>query len=167
MGLATTFAAGRRLTAAQLNLKPYFHVYQIVVQSLADATDAAITFTAEIVDTMGAHSNSVQTTRVTPTVAGFYGLKGRVMFDVNINGDRGAHFRKNGNKLDGANYGSAPALNGAGFLYGSCTCEATIFCNGTTDYIELWGAQNRGGALNTAYNANGASSYIIGEWKSP
>lgn len=140
--------------------RPSVSLVQISGQSIANTTNTAITFTGEIVDTHGWHSTSVNTTRVTPTVAGYYLCIGQVAWTANTTGDRSCKFRKNGSALDGAPYGSAAALNGAAFLHGTVSAMAVIQCNGATDYIELWATQNSGGALSTVYVSTDVSSVM-------
>lgn len=158
------FSVGHKLAASELN-NPYFHGIQVVTQTLTTATPTAITFTSEIVDTHNWHSTSSNTSRYTPQIAGYYQCIGFVSFAADTTGDRVAAFRKNGSRLDGANYGSMPALNGAVYAAGSCWAAATILCNGTTDYIELWGEHNKGSNLATAYAATLNASFMIIECK--
>lgn len=140
--------------------RPTLAAYQTVTQSINNTTATAITMTSEVIDSENGHSNVSNTSRYTPTKAGYYLCIGQVAWGLNTTGDRTAQFRKNGATLDGAPYGSEPALNGAAFLFGGSYAMAVIFCNGTTDYIELWGNQNSGAALSTAYSAGGTSSFM-------
>lgn len=163
MGIATTFVANKRLTAAQLNLKPYLHAYQTVTQTLTTSVWAEITMDAEAVDTLSGHSVVTNTARYTPTVAGWYRCTGQVGFAVNGTGSRLAQFRKNGAQVDTAPYGPsvAQAVNGGAWAHG------TISCNGTSDYISLWGWQSSGAGLATAYVAGNVMSTMMIEWVAP
>lgn len=164
---ATTFSAGEELTAADLNLKPYLHAYQSVAQNLTTAVAAAITMTQEVIDTLNGHSTSSNTSRYTPSVAGYYRCIGQVMFAVSTAGDRSAYFGLNGSRSDNAPYGAMPAMNGAGFVGGCAFAFATLHCNGTTDYIELFGSQNSGGTLATLVTSAFTNSMMIIEWMAP
>lgn len=154
-------AGGQKILASDAEInRPSVTLIQTVTQSPANTTPTAITFTSEIIDSNGWHSNVSNTSRVVPSIAGWYMCWGQVAWTANTTGDRNAKFRKNGAALDGAPYGSAAALNGAAYLHGTSFAMAVIFCNGTTDYIELWGAQNSGGALSTVYVATDISSMM-------
>lgn len=143
-----TYAVGQRLTAAtledlagQTTTKPIGRIYETASQNLADATAVAITFTLEDFDTHSFHSTSSNTSRVTPTVAGYYRFRGTVAFGAQatpVFSD--AWIRKNG----------ATDLPGAGRAAGqtSAFCvaaEAIVSMNGSTDYIELIGRQDSAG----------------------
>jgi hypothetical protein len=127
---------------------PICMLKQIAVQSVANATNTAITFTDEIVDTLGWHSTSTNTSRITPTVAGWYMVQGKVTFGTSTAGGRNASIWKNGVAIDGsAGYITMGSLNGSESIHTSLTM---VYVNGTTDYIELYVIQNSGGAVNTA-----------------
>ncbi|MDN5750256.1 MAG: hypothetical protein L0H64_17390 [Pseudonocardia sp.] len=156
------YTAGQKLRASDLNV-PILHMYQTATQSLTNVLWTPITMNAEFRDSLGGHSTGVNPSRYTPNRAGYYQLFGQVAFDVNAAGDRGAQFRKNGTQIDQAAYGVYRAPSTPAF-FGASTCSAIIQCNGTTDYIELWGIQNSGGALSTAYVSGFSCSYVIGSW---
>lgn len=158
-----TFAAGEKITAARLNLiadPPLLVAQQIVVQTLANITWAAITMTGETIDSLNGHSTSTNPSRYTPSTAGYYEVEGQVAFAASTAGDRGAQIRKNGATIDGAHYGAQRAMAGVGSFSGIARCGAVVFLNGTTDYIELYGYQDSGGNLNTYYTAGFTASYM-------
>ncbi|HEV2778699.1 MAG TPA: hypothetical protein VGX25_04790 [Actinophytocola sp.] len=169
MSIATTFQAGKRLTAAQLNLKPYLHALQNTSQNITSSSviTQAVTFDAELVDTINGHSTSSNTSRYTPSVAGYYRCSGIVALAANTTGDRAAQFKKNGSAVDGAPYFSVPAVNGTGFVSTTVFAEAMIFCNGTTDYVELYVGQNSGSTLATQVSSTLTKSYMMIEWMAP
>lgn len=145
--------------------RPYFHGWQSIVQTITNLTPLAITFTNEEVDNISGHSTSVNTSRFVPNVVGRYLCIGQTIYAGNVTGDRTAAFRKNGATLDSAAYTGAAGLNGAAFLPGfSGIAVATIACNGTTDFIELWANQNSGGNLNTFATAGATNSWMICMW---
>lgn len=168
-----TWAAGETVTAAMMNTeirdavnwllaKPYFHGYTTASQTLADSTPAAILLAAEVVDTINGHSTSVNTSRYTPNIAGKYRCVGQVSWEPLNSGQRSALFRKNGVELTNAGnpHGSYMSFD-SGFVGGASPAFATIACNGTTDYIELWGKHNAGPNIDT----DGPNvSFFIAEW---
>ena len=157
------FAAGQKITAAALNavmFPPKAHAYQLVVQTLTTSVSAPITMTGEFFDTAGNHSTAVNTSRFTCSVAGTYKCYGQVAYDVNIVGDRAAHFRKNNVAIDSLPYGGAPAMNGTGLLAGIAQAGGSVALI-VGDYVELFGTQNSGGNLNTFYSAGGTNSFWI------
>lgn len=168
--VATTAAITGVLTASNTGNKvtrPYCHAFQSVTQNLTNLVAAAVTMTSETLDNTNGHSTSTNTSRFTPTVGGWYRCIGGVCFAGNVTGDRQAGFRKNGNTVDEAPYGGMPGMNGASFLAGFAYAFADIQCNGTTDYIELWGAQNSGGTLATFVSGGSVNSFMICEWVLP
>lgn len=155
------WASGEKPTATKLNgVRAFCHVYQTSVQTLSNATQAAITFTSEAYDPFGWHSISVNTARVIPNIAGTYFCMGMIAYAVNSTGDRTAHIKKNGAAIDTLPYGGARATStslsaGIAFAFG------TVSLNGTTDYVELYGIQNSGGNLNTYYAPSENNSYLM------
>jgi len=146
----------------------YFHGYQTVIQSVPNIAFTPITFTNEIVDTHGGHSTSSNTSRYTPPISGYYKCSGVVAFApfTGTTDFRTAQITKNGSPVDGNPQNNIRSLNHAGVVP-MAWCEATIACNGTSDFIEIEGWHDRGSATNTAYTANSACSYLICEWVAP
>lgn len=157
------FLTGQRLTADGLNVlfnKPIGRLIQQAVQSLPDATYTAITFGtgSTVYDTNNFHSESSNTSRITPTIAGYYRFSGWVFVGpqttpVSIV----AEFRQNGTTAlagDSRDAGSTLAVG----RYAT----ATVLLNGTTDYIELVGNQDSSGAVNTNVSSQFSSSV---EWE--
>jgi hypothetical protein len=156
------WASGEKPTATKLNgIRAICHVYQTSVQSLANASQAAINFQSEAYDPFGWHSTSVNIARVIPNIAGTYHVSGMIAYAVNSTGDRTAHIKKNGAALDSMAYGgqraSATSL-ASGMAY---VAGGTVSMNGTTDYVELYGIQNSGGSLNTYYAPSENNSWMI------
>lgn len=125
--------------------KPVGFISQATAQTMADATYTAITFTAEDFDTHNFHSTSSNTSRVTPTIAGYYRFTGAVTFEAQSTGvGLDVHFRKNG----------STDVNGAVRIPGTTTIVSQQFTrmiamNGSTDYVELMGRQDSAGTDNT------------------
>lgn len=139
----TPFEVGDPVTADALNEQfdpPTGRLVQTVAQTgIADNTTTAVTFTTEDLDTEGFHSTSSNTSRVTPTVAGWYRVYGSVAFGGQDDWQFLEVFlRKNGST------GIPPAFritpySGANPLNTTQVvgCTALIECNGSTDYFEV------------------------------
>lgn len=164
----TSFLAGENLTADDLNLRPFLHVYQAngATQSIANATETAITFTLEIADTLSGHSTTLSTSRYLPTVPGLFECIGLVAFENNCAGKFVAEFRKNGVPDVGGKYNTEVADTTA-FGNNSCLSVGTIRCNGVTDYIELYTITNFGGTKSTTMNTTDNGSFMIIRWVAP
>src|SRR3982751_367898 len=73
------FASDINALIAASSEKPAGRLVQTVAQTgIVNNTVTAVTFTTEQFDTAGFHSTSVNTSRVTPTVAGIYKVTGSV-----------------------------------------------------------------------------------------
>lgn len=148
----------------------YCHVYQLTgaTQNIANLTPTAITFTAEVIDTNGFHSTTVNTSRIIPTIPGRYRARGMVAYTGACAGMFNAQIRKNGAALLGATpYESKQAINQA-FLANTCSApEATVSCNGTTDYLELWTNHQFGATTPTFANGTDQQSYLLVEYMGP
>lgn len=96
----------------------------------------------------GMHSTSVNTTRITPTVAGYYEFSAVTVFAVNTSGFRTHSIGKNGTRQasEGGIYNSAALPSGANAVLPQISVILSM--NGSTDYAELFCFQNSGGALN-------------------
>ncbi|MFD3717282.1 hypothetical protein [Streptomyces sp. NPDC058674] len=139
----------------KLDRPPLAVLAQTSVQSIPNATWGVITFDSEIIDSYSGHSTVSNTSRYTCQVAGTYRITGRVSFAVNGSGSRGARVHKNGNFLiGGAN------LLGAGTLNGVIEVSH-ILTLAVSDYVEIAGGHNSGGALSTFYGAEcGSMMYV-------
>jgi hypothetical protein len=150
-------AAGSRLTGAIygsdvtdsvtfLANVPIFVAYQSGAQSIANNTLAALSLDATVIDSYGGHSNTVNNSRYTPTVAGYYLVIGSYGQAANGAGNRFVLIYKNGTRV---NLGQAGGAAAGAANTGSIQSAALVQCNGSTDYIEVWAFQSSGGALNT------------------
>jgi hypothetical protein len=128
--------------------KPIGKATQSVNQALTDATFVAITLTTEEFDTHAYHSTSVNTSRITPNMAGYHRFTGTVVFEATATPVAvDVHFRKNGTDS------IVPAIRAVGattILAQQVT--VTIPFNGSGDYVELMGRQDSAGADNTQVN---------------
>ena len=106
---------------------PAFSYYQSVAQTLASATFTKITFTTSEFDTTG---GMYAASRVTPTVAGYYQISGGLATSSTATGIFFYMYK------NGALYKN---MGGVGGTVGAASGSALVYCNGTTDYIELYG----------------------------
>lgn len=117
---------------------PMGRLLQTTVQSgIASAAATAATFGAgsEDLDTHGFHDTAVNTSRVTPNVAGWYRVNGGVaLAGATDYTSIEVRVRKNGatNLAPATKYSS-----GAGSLTQVAVASALVSCNGSGDYFEL------------------------------
>lgn len=135
--------------------KPLVRMVQTVAQSIPDNTQTALTFTTEEIDTHGFHDTGSNTSRITPTVAGYYRFTGTYMSGVPttlVSID--CSLRKNGGTA------AAPGNRGqAGAIAQSQSSTAIFTCNGTTDYVEVVALQDSSGAVNTNVSSRFSSVF--------
>ena len=131
--------------SASGSTKPIGRLVASGTQALADNTDVAITFSVEDFDTHGFHSTSSNTSRVTPTVSGYYRFWGTVYFASQTTPVVSeARLRKNGSSNLAPAWRAVPST-----VAFSASFTLQIDMNGTSDYIEMIGKQDSAGANNT------------------
>jgi hypothetical protein len=153
--------------AAYTTTKPVGRIRQTAAQSgMVDSTVTAINFDAEDYDTGGYHSTSSNTSRITPTKAGYYRFKGVICWAgqtdyVGVD----AFFRQNGTtQLPGATRAVPPA---SGTTFAMQT-EVLYAMNGSTDYMELVGRHDRtGNATSGTTVSSFLASTLEWEWVRP
>jgi hypothetical protein len=120
---------------------PSFSAYLATNQSVANNVATKITINTKVFDTATAFDNATNY-RFTPLVAGYYQIIGGVA-DVSggTSGGLKAYLYKNGSQYT---YTNIP-MTSTGVI---AQCSTIMYFNGSTDYVELWCAQNSGGALN-------------------
>lgn len=163
MGLAAgQIALDTDLDALELasSLKPICRVYQNAVQSIPNNANTIITFTAEDIDTHGFHSTSVNTGRITPTVAGIYRFTGTLFIaGATDYSNIAVWVRKNGAT---ALQPAARIGNMASSQAMSLITSAMVDMNGTTDYVELVALQvNTAVASRNTENTLGAGRVCV------
>lgn len=114
-------------------------------QSLSNNTSTAITFDGEKFDTSGFHDNTTNNSRITiPSgKAGYYLITGSLKFTSSTTGVRRADLNKNGTLIQF--YFNQYPNTGSDWTGSSF---ASIENLAVGDYIELFGQQSSGGALN-------------------
>jgi hypothetical protein len=136
---------------------PVFYGYQSATQSVLDSTFTAITIDTEQLDPDGGHSNTVNPSRYTPQVPGTYLVFGTTAWNTS-----GVGYRRSRIQLNGSNVKSAAASTANNqVVTAAVTATGIVTCNGSTDYIEVWGAQDSGGALSTLSATDFTSSLIV------
>ena len=131
---------------------PAFGAYLASNQSIANNVTTKITINTEFFDTASAYDNATNY-RFTPLVAGYYQIIGAVA-DVSggTTGGLRAHLYKNGAVYT---YSNIPMTNTGVISY----CTTIMYLNGSTDYVELYGSQNSGGALNIGGGATSGTMF--------
>lgn len=118
---------------------------------------AVLSWDIEDLDTHGWHSTSVNTSRVTPTKAGWVRVTGTVHWaNTSATGRRGVAVRVNGGNTT---YGTL--IPGTTVGNTGTTVTKTVAVNGTTDYIEVFAFQDSGGSVNAV---DGLSTCFEVEW---
>lgn len=152
-----TWVAGEIVTAAYMNTNirdagnffvswPVAELRQTIVQSVPNG-GAALLFDVEDIDTDNGHSTSVNTSRYTAQTPGRFQFSGGVVFAANTAGRKGTWWLQNGSGVNGS---SVVGPSAAALTLATSSRVRTMLLNGTTDYVELFGYQESGGALNTA-----------------
>lgn len=121
-------------------------------QTLTTGVGANLQWNAEDYDRLSWHSTSVNTDRITPTIAGLYEVSVCVSFDTSASGGRIIDIQKNGSTS------VCQQRTHGGFSFTGMMLNAHTFVelNGSTDYVNVSCFQDSGGNLNVL--ANGASS---------
>jgi len=165
--------AGEVVTAAHFNTNirdvfnfllavPILEARQTVAQTLTTGTGAAVTMTAEDVDTSGMHSTTVNTSRCTAAYPGWYQYAGLTATVANATGRRGNWWTVN------AVIASSSQITSPATAASDCeiaTRTKQLFQN-VGDYVEMFAYQESGGNLNTTVAFPGPTSGVSGRWVS-
>jgi hypothetical protein len=118
---------------------PAFSYYQSSAQTLTGGTNTKLTFTTADFDTTGGMYSS---SRFTPTVAGYYQVNAAFIVGASYTTAQCAIY-KNGSsfKIGAENYGSLSGTSNGWAVNG------LVYCNGSTDYIEIYAVIANGQAL--------------------
>jgi hypothetical protein len=124
-------------------------------QSLSNGTNTAISFQAESFDTDAYHSTSTNISRITVPAgkAGYYLINGCIMYASNSSGQRQVNVYKNGGNVAArtviASSGGVTQIN-----------ISFVLSLAVADYVELYGYQDSGGALNVVNDTPGQVTYF-------
>jgi len=122
---------------------PAFSVYGSSLTTAAQNTFTKITYDSEDFDT----NSNFASSRFTPTVAGYYNIQAYMYASVTASGGVFASIFKNGSRYcDGT---SLPVTSPNDVVV---VVSAVVYCNGSTDYIEIYGYQ--GYAASTGLGSN-------------
>jgi hypothetical protein len=106
---------------------PAFSAYSSTNQSVSSSTYTKVIFGTEEFDT----NNNFASSTFTPTVAGYYQINAGITFALTVTYGQiliyknGASYKYNYSQLSAGNY--------------SVNTSSIVYCNGTTDYIEIYG----------------------------
>ena len=122
---------------------PAFSAYASGGQTISNATTTKIQFNNENFDT-NSNFDSSTNYRFTPTVAGYYQINAVVSFGGGVSGFSAVlSIYKNGSA-----YASGSLATPVNTTVGASSVAASlIYCNGSTDYIEVYVYQNSGAGL--------------------
>ena len=140
---------------------PACFIYKAAAQSIPNITETALTFDSESWDTDTMHDPSTNPSRITTKTAGYYLVKGNVVFTAAAGGRRWAKIYANGSSYIGcpvvegpsvADANSYPALN-----------PSVVLSLSVNSYVELFVYQSSGGALNT-YSDGTIKQWFLAIW---
>lgn len=117
-------------------------VQQNAAQSLPNGAWTKLQLQNKIFDT-NSNFDAAVNYRFTPSAPGYYQINGQVQI-ASSTSPPGVDIYKNG-----VSTGYAIGGNLSGVFNGTASISRLLFLNGTTDYVELYGIQSSGGALNT------------------
>ena len=130
---------------------------QTVAQNIAgDTTNVAITFQSVELDLLAGYAAGTPS-RYTPTVPGWYAVTGGVSFSTNATGYRAGCARKNGAVVTG----SSAIVGPSGSNTVVALRETPVYCNGTTDYLEVGGFQSSGAIIATNLSFSNGPSMTV------
>jgi hypothetical protein len=136
--------------------QPVFSVNNTGSQVIATGSPVKVQFNVKLVDTNNNY-DSTTNYRFTPTVAGYYQINAAVRDATGGANQIATFIYKNG-----SSYAQGVSLtSGQG---ASSNISQIVFCNGTTDYIEVYAQQNSGSNMTIGgdYQRNYFSGYYAG-----
>jgi hypothetical protein len=145
----------KKVSVANLNtFGPAFSYYADgTTQTLSASTYTKILFQTLEFDTASAVSSS----RFTPQVAGYYQINAQILLPALAGSTSLIAVYKNGTDFkEGSRIAIATAASGAPIV------SALIYCNGSTDYLEIYAQQSSATSQNLAGGANQFLNYFQG-----
>jgi hypothetical protein len=156
MATIGTFTAGQILTASELNNAIPLCILENASMVIPASTTTQVTFSTEVLDPLGWHSTSVNTSRITPNISGYY----FVTMQLNDITGGGTLTRalmsliKNGAAL------AIPIQMDTEGSSDDFALPGYVFCNGTTDYIEMRVFQTNAGSTSRTINARFTAEFV-------
>lgn len=132
---------------------PAFGVYNGATTLMATGTNIKILFNTKEYDTANCFDTS--TSKFTPNVAGYYQINAGVTVQAT-----GSFYMITTIFKNGAAFKQGAISGGNASAYNEGTVSSLVYMNGTTDYLEIFAAQNTGSSYNT-YNAS-TNTYFNG-----
>ena len=144
----STYLADGAVTQAKLGTGvagngPAFSAYAGATTSVSNVTFTKVLFSVENFDT----NNNFASSTFTPTVAGYYQINANISFPVTT-GVRIALYK------NGSVYVINSADGTSGVLDAQGHTAALIYCNGSTDYIEVYAYSNGNGTTTVSSSAS-------------
>lgn len=131
-----------KLASGVANTGPAFSALLGTNQSISSSTFTKVQYNTEDWDTNSNYDNTTNY-RFTPSVAGYYQVNASVRF--NYTGAAGdntqIHIYRNGVHWD-----CQARINSSG-NYGNISISSLLYCNGSSDYIEIYGYSTHGSSL--------------------
>jgi len=127
-------------------------------QFIGNGSSTKVTLGTETLDTDGWYDNSTNY-RYTPQTAGWYSFFGKIRINSSSNmNELAIMFYKNGTSH------SQNAFNNPGYLSDGVYPAPTtlIYCNGSTDYVEMYALRFQGGTVNIGDHSDIASACEFG-----
>ena len=142
---------GRDNIAWMATDSPACRAYHSVAVSLSTGVDTALSLNSERFDNAAMHSTSSNTSRITvPTGGGGKYLFGAVIeYASNVTGGRGCHI-----KLNGTTYIAKMVMQANTDGGSSSVTNTSSYAMSAADYVEAFGYQGSGGALNVQSTGN-------------
>ncbi len=153
--------------AALTTGRPLVRLVQQAAQSMPANATAALTFGSgsEDIDTHNIHDPASNTSRITPTVAGYYRLSATLWLSTStISNVNFQIFIAKNSVITPPGYRQSWTAGGNAIRSVAVTAMAT--CNGSGDYFEAFGLQGTAGAINTQVGG-GVNSVFEAEFLRP
>ncbi len=139
---------------------PRVQMRQTAGQTIATSSFVALTWDIEDVDNWQGHSTTVNPSRYTCRLAGWYELSGKVAWVANNTGQRASQWAVNGTGLSGSQ-ASISSTTAGEREYVTVTMEALLAVG---DYVELWAFQDTGSGLATSVANSPIQSIMHARW---
>lgn len=134
------------------SLAPAFSAYASATQSVTNTTFTKVVFDVERFDT----NNNFASSTFTPTVAGYYQISHALFLAGAASGSTFTYLYKNG-----TNYAQLTRILNTNSVNLLNSASCLVYCNGTTDYLEIYMYQSSGGTL-TEGNGDPSGCWFTG-----